>query len=137
MRFSHNLVTSHSSSNSSQNTILTVTIDKTWKINPAKIYSGTFETSLNGPGFCITLFNATAAGKNSNSSAEELLYLLSADTKAPAWPNVYANGSTKEPRIAAPAVDIEKKEVIREEDDIKGIDPFVTENGYEGEETDE
>ena len=91
-----------------------------WDIKPTKIYSDSFETSLNGPGFSITLCNLTTAAKESKTSATELLELLAAETKAPAWPNVLANASTKVARKPAPAVDLEKQTKISPEDDIKG-----------------
>lgn len=84
------------------------------------IYSGCFESSLNGPGFSITLCNVTTAAKESETSASELLELLSAETKAPNWPNVLANTSTKVDRKAVPVVDLEKRTKVSPEADIKG-----------------
>ncbi|KAG9237917.1 Dak1 domain-containing protein [Amylocarpus encephaloides] len=93
-----------------------------WDIKPTKIYSGAFETSLNGPGFSITLCNVTTAAKGSKTSVDELLGLLADETKAPAWPNVLANGSTKVDRKGNPSIDIEKQATVSPEDDIK-VDP--------------
>jgi dihydroxyacetone kinase len=75
---------------------------------------------LNGPGFSITLCNLTIAAEESKTSAAKLLELLADETKAPSWPNVLANTSTKVDRTAAPEVDIEKQTEISPEDDIKG-----------------
>ncbi|KAG0650063.1 Dihydroxyacetone kinase [Hyphodiscus hymeniophilus] len=100
-------------------------LDKEWDIKPTKIYSGVFETSLNGPGFSITLCNLTAAAKESKTTVDELMGLLGAETKAPAWPNVLANSSTKEKRAAAPGIDISTQTKIGDED-IK-IDPAILE----------
>jgi dihydroxyacetone kinase len=101
-------------------------LGKTWLIKPTKIYSGVFETSLNGPGFSITLCNLTAAAHSSKTSVYELMDLLAAETSAPAWPNVLANTSTKLPRKAPPEIDISKKNQISDSEDIK-MDPTVLE----------
>jgi dihydroxyacetone kinase len=101
-------------------------LEEEWGIKPTKIYSGAFETSLNGPGFSITLCNLTTAARKSETSVEELMGLLSAETKAPAWPNVLANTSTKLKRNEAPATDISKQNKVPEGEDIK-IDPAILE----------
>lgn len=75
---------------------------------------------MNGPGFSITLCNLTTAAKESKTSVSELLDLLADETKAPSWPNVLSNTSTKADRTAAPEVDIEQRTQIPPEDDIKG-----------------
>lgn len=61
-------------------------LEKDWNISPCRIYSGVFETSLNGPGFSITLGNISGMGRAINKSVEEVLELLDAPTTAPAWP---------------------------------------------------
>jgi dihydroxyacetone kinase len=66
-----------------------------WHIIPTKIYSGTFESSLNGPGFSITLCNVSTAASECKCPTAELLDLLSDPTAAPSWPNVLSNTSTK------------------------------------------
>lgn len=91
-----------------------------WDIKPTKIYAASFETSLNGPGFSITLCNLTTAAKESKTSVSELMELLGAETKAPSWPNVLSNTSTKVARKETPIVDIEKQTEVRESEDIKG-----------------
>lgn len=97
-------------------------IDEKWDIRPTKVYSDCFETSLNGPGFSITLFNITTAAKNSETSVAELLELLADETNAPAWPNVLSNTSTKVERPAAPKIDIEKQTQISASEEIKGTE---------------
>jgi len=94
-------------------------LDNKWDIRPSKIYSGVFETSLNGPGFSITLCNITLATKASKTTVEELMHLLSAETTAPSWPNVLSNTTTRAPRREAPVVDVEKQYLITPENDIK------------------
>jgi dihydroxyacetone kinase len=67
------------------------------------------------------LCNITTAAKESNSSVSELLDLLAYETKAPAWPNVLSNTSTKSERKATQIVDIEKQTQISPEEDIRGM----------------
>ncbi|KAH7049321.1 dihydroxyacetone kinase-like protein [Macrophomina phaseolina] len=61
-------------------------LDNDWKIKPCRIYSGMFETSLNGPGFSLTLGNLSNVATSVNRAVSELLRLLDAPTSAPAWP---------------------------------------------------
>lgn len=93
-----------------------------WHISPIKIYSGSFETSLNGPGFSITLCNLSLAAKECNSSVSELMDLLGAETSASAWPNVRANTTTRAQRKPIPEIDIQKQAAVSESEDIK-VDP--------------
>ncbi|KAJ5035112.1 uncharacterized protein L3040_008372 [Drepanopeziza brunnea f. sp. 'multigermtubi'] len=97
-------------------------LETKWDILPTKIYSGPFETSLNGPGFSVTLCNLTIAARESKTKVDELLTLLGAETKAPAWPNVLANSSTKVASQGTPEVDIEKQAPVAANEDIT-IDP--------------
>jgi triose/dihydroxyacetone kinase / FAD-AMP lyase (cyclizing) len=46
--------------------------------------------------------------------------LLAVETKAPSWPNVLSNTSTKEAKREIPVVDIEKTADISPNEDIKG-----------------
>jgi len=62
-----------------------------WKISPVERYIGTFETSLNGPGFSITLLNLSTTASLCSTTTSELLTLLNAETAAPCWPNVRAH----------------------------------------------
>ena len=101
--------------------VLTSSSDTTWNIQPTKIYSSVFETSLNGPGFSITLCNLTTAAKESRTSVAELMNLLGAETRAPSWPNVLSNMSTKAAQKTPPVVDIEKQTAVSENEDIKGF----------------
>jgi len=67
-------------------------IEKDWKLKPARSYVGTFETSLNGPGFSISVGNITGVSRSTGHSTSKLFELLDAPTNAPAWPkNGYAN----------------------------------------------
>ncbi|KAK1729029.1 hypothetical protein CaCOL14_008518 [Colletotrichum acutatum] len=59
----------------------------TWSITPVRTQVGTFETSLNAPGFSISLCNISAAARQLKSTANELLQLLDRPTSAVHWPN--------------------------------------------------
>ncbi|KAI1871040.1 hypothetical protein JX265_006080 [Neoarthrinium moseri] len=61
-----------------------------WNINPTRILSGHFETSLNAPGFSISLCNLTLASQESSTKVAELLDLLDSRTSAVHWPNISA-----------------------------------------------
>lgn len=78
-----------------------------------KIYSGVFESSLNGPGFSISLCNLSTAAAQSDSSSKEFIGFLNAPTNAPSWPITsiinsnaslppqnFTNGVTKQPQIS-------------------------------------
>lgn len=54
-------------------------LNSIYGIKPVRIYTGTFTTSLDGPGFSITLLNVTKAG------GDEVLQCLDYPTTAPAW----------------------------------------------------
>jgi len=56
----------------------------------------------------------------------ELMELLAAETKAPSWPNVLSNTSTKVARKQTPVVDIEKQPQISPEEDIEGTKSAIT-----------
>ncbi|KAM5341777.1 hypothetical protein ACJ41O_014808 [Fusarium nematophilum] len=59
-----------------------------YSIRPVRCLSGTFETSLNAPGFSISLCNVTAAAKQCQSTASTLLELFDRPTSAVSWPNL-------------------------------------------------
>ncbi|KAI9753639.1 MAG: hypothetical protein M4579_005048 [Chaenotheca gracillima] len=60
-----------------------------WNITPVRTYSGTFETSLNGPGFSVSLLNISGAAQGISKSPELILTLLDAPTTAPGWPRTF------------------------------------------------
>ncbi|KAF3914522.1 hypothetical protein AA313_de0208700 [Arthrobotrys entomopaga] len=73
-------------------------LNSTWSILPKRVFCGTFETSLNGPGFSVSLFNISGAAREHGVSTEEILRLLDAPTDAPAWPRVnYTTPLAKRP----------------------------------------
>lgn len=56
-------------------------LKKNYGIVPVRVFTGTFTTSLDGPGFSITLMNVTKAHKDTS----KLLDLLDLPTNATAW----------------------------------------------------
>lgn len=90
-----------------------------WNIKPSRILSGIFETSLNAPGFAISLCNVTTAAKESNTKPQELLDLLDLKTEAVWWPNItrpQQSGASK----PAPVEVSHERPKISPENDIKG-----------------
>ncbi|KAG8157286.1 hypothetical protein KVR01_012994 [Diaporthe batatas] len=59
-----------------------------WNIKPVRTLTGVFETSLNAPGFSISLCNLSAASRESDTSVDELLELFDSPTTAVGWPNL-------------------------------------------------
>lgn len=57
-----------------------------WKIVPARLYVSTFETSLNAPGWSISLLNVSGIERDTKTSVDTVLHLLDMETQAPAWP---------------------------------------------------
>lgn len=70
-------------------------LEKDWGIKPVRIFAGVFETSLNGPGFSISLGNLSGLARSTGVSSTEIIRLLDAPTNAPAWPkNGYGSPRT-------------------------------------------
>lgn len=67
-------------------------LERDWNIVPERIYAQCFETSLNAPGWSISLLNMSGIERDTNTSLFTLMHLLDHDTNAPAWPrNGYKN----------------------------------------------
>ncbi|KAH9831692.1 dihydroxyacetone kinase like protein [Teratosphaeria destructans] len=80
-------------------------LEKDWDIVPERIYASCFETSLNAPGWSISLVNFSGIERQASTPVSTLLELLDADTKAPAWPrNGYADASVPTANGQATAV---------------------------------
>jgi dihydroxyacetone kinase len=58
-----------------------------YEIVPSRTLIGAFETSLNAPGFSISLCNISAAARQAHSTDVELLRLFDRPTSAASWPN--------------------------------------------------
>ncbi|KAJ9658551.1 hypothetical protein H2201_007758 [Coniosporium apollinis] len=86
---------------------------KDWNIKPVRIYAGVFETSLNGPGFSISLGNLTGMAKALGREASDLIQLLDAPTTAPAWPkNGYAHAPKSDDAAPSAEADEESDEAL-------------------------
>ncbi|OCL05622.1 dihydroxyacetone kinase [Glonium stellatum] len=78
-----------------------VQLERDWKISPCRIYAGIMETSLNAPGFSITLGNISGIARVMNVSTAEIIDLLDQPTTAPAWPkNGYAPAKESEETLS-------------------------------------
>lgn len=72
-------------------------LEKEYGIVPCRVLSGAFETSLDGPGFSITLYNPShSASLVENLTSKQLLDFIDAPTDAPAWPKVGVNDPKKQ-----------------------------------------
>ncbi|KAF7515746.1 hypothetical protein G7054_g14428 [Neopestalotiopsis clavispora] len=102
-----------------------IQLGRTWNIKPVRILSDAFETSLNGPGFSISLCNLANASKECSTSVGELLEFLDQKTSCVAWPNVVRSfkETTASPSdiLAAAA---EEKPKLSADSDIK-VDPSL------------
>lgn len=61
-------------------------LKKNWSITPDRHYVQAFETSLNAPGWSLSLLNVSGIERTTKTSVKDLLKLLDAETTAPAWP---------------------------------------------------
>jgi len=85
------------------NAITDVTIEqlaKTWSLHPSRVYCNQYMTSLNAPGFGISLVNHKNVARE---TGEDLLALLDAPTDAYAWSGVQTGWgkATGQPRDRA------------------------------------
>ncbi|KAK7204981.1 Dak1 domain-containing protein [Myxozyma melibiosi] len=87
-------------------------LKKEWDIAPIRVFSDSFESSLNGPGFSATLLNLTKAAAELGVPTAEVIAYLDAPTTAPSFPKPYrassaasvngtSNGVAKETTSAA------------------------------------
>nr|POF08106.1 dihydroxyacetone kinase 1 [Quercus suber] len=67
-------------------TVTRKVLARDWQITPKRIYAQCFETSLNAPGWSISLLNVSRIERETGTTVHTLLHLLNADTNAPAWP---------------------------------------------------
>lgn len=72
--------------------------ESTWSIRPVRTFCGSFETSLNGPGVSVSLFNVSGASRSSGVPSATILDFLDAKTSAPAWPTTKPVQSSREPK---------------------------------------
>lgn len=106
-----------------------------YNIKPVRIYTGTFVTSLDGPGISITLLNVTKAG------GDEILRLLDLPTNAPGWNSAIQSSDWKKlgeqlvkeaPEIhyATSSIKLDpelvKKILLKGCEEVKKVEPKVT-----------
>ncbi|XWW96189.1 hypothetical protein V2A60_004162 [Cordyceps javanica] len=65
-----------------------IQLAKRYSLQPCRTMVGAFETSLNAPGFSISLANLSAAARQCDTAVPELLALLDRPTTAVSWPNI-------------------------------------------------
>lgn len=63
-------------------------LKKDWNIVPERIDVSDFETSLNAPGWSISLLNVSGIERETGVKTSEILRLLDSETTAPAWPRI-------------------------------------------------
>jgi dihydroxyacetone kinase len=61
-------------------------LKKKYNYTPARVYAQCFETSLNAPGWSISLVNATGIERDTGVPVKTQLHLMDTETMAPAWP---------------------------------------------------
>ena len=61
-------------------------LKKDWNITPQRVYAQCFETSLNAPGWSISLLNVSGIERETTTSVYTILHLLDSETSAPSWP---------------------------------------------------
>ena len=61
-------------------------LKKKYSYTPARVYAQCFETSLNAPGWSISLVNATGIERDTGVPVKAQLQLMDTETMAPAWP---------------------------------------------------
>lgn len=59
-----------------------IQLNSNWNIEPCRALFGAFEISLNAPGFSISLYNITAAARQSNESVATLIRQFDSTTTA-------------------------------------------------------
>ncbi|VUC24703.1 unnamed protein product [Clonostachys rosea] len=73
----------------------------TYNIKPSRTLVGTFETSLNAPGFSVSLINLSNVAKECSISTDELLKLYDSSTTAVSWPNLARPGADAARTVSA------------------------------------
>ena len=67
-------------------TVTRTVLKKKYNYTPARVYAQCFETSLNAPGWSISLVNATGIERDTGVPVKTQLQLMDTETMAPAWP---------------------------------------------------
>ncbi|KAJ5750335.1 hypothetical protein N7533_007363 [Penicillium manginii] len=84
-----------------------IQLSSRWNIKPCRALFGAFETSLNAPGFSISLCNLTAAAQQSNESVATLIRQFDSATTAVSWPNT-TRPSSSQKKISLEPIDAQE-----------------------------
>lgn len=100
-----------------------------YSLKPCRTIVGALETSLNAPGFSISLVNISAAARQCNTTASKLLELLDRPTTAVSWPNIVrvASSDTKPAKASKNGVNGHQEQ---ETGTIPTADTFASERGF-------
>jgi triose/dihydroxyacetone kinase / FAD-AMP lyase (cyclizing) len=102
-------------------------LEETWKIKPVRTLVGAFETSLNAPGFCISLCNFTAAANKVDTTVPELLRLFDRPTTAVSWPNIITKKESAGEHNVHAEQNTETTDSASEDDDSITVDAQLLE----------
>lgn len=105
-------------------TVTRKVLEEKWSIAPVRIYVQPFETSLNAPGWSISLLNVSGIERNTNTSIQTLLHLLDMETQAPAWPK---NGYRDVVKVKEKAKVAEAATEEQQMDKGPRVDPIILE----------
>ena len=103
-------------------------LQATYGIQPCRSVVGTFETSLNAPGFSVSLCNLSAVERQSAVSTDELLKLFHLPTTAVSWPYV-SNHEAASAAESNATVHVEKSSDPLSVQDVNSVvvDPILLE----------
>lgn len=105
-------------------TVTRKVLKEKWSIAPVRIYVQPFETSLNAPGWSISLLNVSGIERNTDTSIQTLLHLLDMETQAPAWPK---NGYRDVVKVKEKAKVAEAATEEQQMDKGPRVDPIILE----------
>ena len=122
-------------------TVTQSVLEKKYSYTPARVYAQCFETSLNAPGWSISLVNATGIERDTGVPVKTQLQLMDTETMAPAWPktgyrDIKEGKSAETSKVATtqaaqregPKVDLSKMEAALRQacDDAIKAEPDIT-----------
>lgn len=104
----------------------------TWKIEPARVYIGQLETSLNAPAFSVSLVNATAAAANCSYTVEQIKAFADVRTTTN-WESMagFQSGTRRRREAQFVKPPTEPTKVVDDAKDLK-MDPVVLDKMLRG-----
>ncbi|KAJ4156062.1 hypothetical protein LMH87_001276 [Akanthomyces muscarius] len=105
---------------------------KRYGVKPCRTMAGAFETSLNAPGFSISLANLSAAARQCATTVPKLLELFDRPTTAVSWPNIVAPSRTTKASTAQNTNGVNGRHAhqIQEPEKRPTADIFGAEGGF-------